>query len=354
VQSDVLIEPQIYPGFHARIRPLTATEYHELEVNIVADGCQRPLTIWAETDILLDGHHRLAICKAHDIPYQIHAVSLPDVDAAKAWMSSNQIGQRNLAPDEMAYHRGCVYEARKTAGHGVQSAGNSCLQTADTIATEYGVSPRTIKNDAAYTRAVDVIADAAGIAPSEVFTSGEDRSTVIEAARAEDKREAWQNIHLSQTSEWYTPSEYIDSARAVMGGIDVDPASNDQANETIHAGTYYTPETDGLTHDWPGRVWLNPPWGGDQAKFLASLVDQYTSGITTEAIVLVNAHATETTWFAPMWDHTLCFTDHRINFYGTAGSGSTHGSVFVYLGPNRDRFIREFQRWGYVVERVHP
>jgi hypothetical protein len=66
--------------------------------------------------------------------------------------------------------------------------------------------------------------------------------------------------------------------------------------------------------------------------------------IGAQAVVLINAHATETDWFRPMWDHVLCFTDHRISFLrGDSGvaTGSTHGSVFVYLGPNREVRTRE-------------
>jgi len=88
--------------------------------------------------------------------------------------------------------------------------------------------------------------------------------------------------------------------------------------------------------------------------FVARLVEQFKAGITTEAIVLVNANSTETKWFAPMWDYTLCFTDHRIDFETPAGAknGSTHGSVFVYLGKNTEAFAREFDQFGYVVARM--
>lgn len=157
----------------------------------------------------------------------------------------------------------------------------------------------------------------------------------------------------SESNEWYTPSRYIEAARAVMGSIDVDPASNDTAQEVIQAGAYYTAETNGLNKDWPGRVWLNPPYGGLSAPFVERLINQFNSGITTEAVVLVNANSTETNWFSPLWDYVLCFCDHRINFEtpGGADNGSTHGSVFIYLGGNKHKFYENFNQFGYVVVR---
>ncbi|MFA9197798.1 MAG: hypothetical protein ACEQSM_09435, partial [Aliarcobacter sp.] len=50
--------------------------------------------------------------------------------------------------------------------------------------------------------------------------------------------EALKLVHVSHNSgenEWYTPSVFIESARATMGGIDTDPASSAQANITVKA-----------------------------------------------------------------------------------------------------------------------
>jgi DNA N-6-adenine-methyltransferase (Dam) len=154
----------------------------------------------------------------------------------------------------------------------------------------------------------------------------------------------------STTFECYTPAQYVEAAREVLGMIDLDPASSAEANKTIKAARYYHAEDDGLGHDWHGRVWLNPPYGRKHhAAFAEHLVAQHQVGNVTAAIILLNAYGFDAAWFQPLWRGELCFTDHRIKFYG---GGPTFGSLFVYLGPDRVRFDRIFSRFGTVVRQV--
>ena len=160
-------------------------------------------------------------------------------------------------------------------------------------------------------------------------------------------------LRSSNSQEWHTPPPYIEAARKVLGRIDLDPASCELANRTVKAKAFYDADCDGLTREWPGRVWLNPPYGGLAGPFVARLVDQFTRGITTAAIVLINAAATDTNWFEPLWDYPLCF-GRRVHFNSPTGptTGATHGSVFAYFGPNERRFVRVFRAFGPVVKRI--
>jgi hypothetical protein len=103
--------------------------------------------------------------------------------------------------------------------------------------------------------------------------------------------------------EWYTPAAYVEAARQVMGGIDLDPASNDLAQEMVRASTYHTAETDGLAQEWTGRVWLNPPYAaGEIDRFVSKLVAEHTAGNVTEAVLLVHSR-TDTAWFHEAAEH---------------------------------------------------
>jgi ParB family chromosome partitioning protein len=139
-----------------------------------------------------------------------------------------------------------------------------------------------------------------------------------------------------------------------MGAIDLDPASCAEANETIRALTYYDRQSDGLSREWRGRVWLNPPYGrGGQAAWTGKLLEEYAAGRVVEAVCLVT-NATEAVWFQRLLSHTVCFPRGRISFIlpgGKPARGNTHGSAIVYLGVNHWRFVDIFSRIGSVVRQ---
>ena len=160
-------------------------------------------------------------------------------------------------------------------------------------------------------------------------------------------------LNSSETAEWYTPSEVTEAARAVMGGIDLDPASCAFAQKTVQATKFYSAEDDGLAQPWSGRIFLNPPYGAACPKFVAKALEEFEAGSVTAAVLLLNGYSYDTRWFRPLWRHLLAFGDGRVSFYnplGEPGRPST-ASVFVYLGPDWQRFAEVFGKFGAVVAR---
>src|SRR6266850_4698533 len=91
---------KIDPEFKALIPPLKPDELTELELSIKAEGVRDRLVVWAEEDILLDGHHRYEIATRLKKPYDTKGLSFPNRDQAKAWLITNQFARRNLTPAE--------------------------------------------------------------------------------------------------------------------------------------------------------------------------------------------------------------------------------------------------------------
>ena len=211
------------------------------------------------------------------------------------------------------------------------------------IAEECGVSAVTVFR---FVKCVDTFPLSLGKARPTFWTAYQEVRT--------DKTTA-ERLVASNENEWYTPAKYIDAARLVLGMIDLDPASCKRANKTVKAKTIYTADDESLHQAWTGRLWLNPPYGRLAGEFIRRLTLEYEAGEVTAAIALVNAHCTDTDWFQPLWNYTLCFTDHRIDFDSggrAKQTSSTHGSVFAYLGPDTKAFRAAFAEFGAVVRRI--
>lgn len=162
-----------------------------------------------------------------------------------------------------------------------------------------------------------------------------------------------ENIHVSDDSyEWYTPAEYIEAARAVMGGIDLDPASCKEANEIVQAETFYDQSVDGLSCEWFGRVWLNPPYNMPNVENFTRMGHRlYEGAYIEQAIILVN-NSTDAAWFHNLLEnYPVCFTRGRVKYWGPHASQARQGQAIFYLGENVAGFVKEFSRFGVVVRR---
>lgn len=150
--------------------------------------------------------------------------------------------------------------------------------------------------------------------------------------------------------ERYTPPQFIEAAREALGKIDLDPASNPQAQKDVKAKTYFTARDDGLQQEWKGNVFLNPPYHRDLAPlFIDKLVAEFEAGHVKSAVLLTN-NCTDTEWFltAVRSCASVCFTNKRIRFT-TPKSGEvlpTQGQAFFYFGPDVKRFEDTFCRVG--------
>lgn len=183
--------------------------------------------------------------------------------------------------------------------------------------------------------------------------------------------------HSAKTVEHYTPPEYIEAAREVMGGIHLDPATTVEVNTAlVRADSFHTEFENGLMLPWYGNVWLNPPGGVDRedpikstaARWWAKLVEKYEAHRVKQAIflgfTLEILRSTQHPLIArSVIEFPCCFPKSRIDFlkrvndplgvsFVKQGSPS-HANVLAYL-PDRDdhwaiqRFADTFAKFGVV------
>lgn len=218
--------------FQAIIPPLSAEERAQLEANLLADGCRDPLVVWVqpapepgthkcyahdeskcdlvpEDDVwhcrhcehnpaqqeyvLIDGHNRYEICTRNGIEYGIEEMLFDDRDAVMDWMDANQLGRRNITPDQFTLLLGRRYNRAKKAKGAPAGNSNAAKQidqfdpvvsTAEKLAAEHGVSPATVKRAGQYAEAVAAVEKAV---PGFSQAIAAPRQAVIKAAAIIEK-----------------------------------------------------------------------------------------------------------------------------------------------------------------------
>ena len=245
----------VNPAFKNLLPPLSPEEYNTLAESIVAEGCRENIIVWRGQ--IVDGHNRYEICTEHKIRFGVCEKEFESEMAVMDWIDKNQIARRNLSPDDFRLAVGRRYNRTKKSKADAGAIGGAstgqnvrCLPTtAQTIARESGVDERTVRRAGKLAEAVETVEQA----EPELAEHG--REAVITRAKETLKPHVANN---SGDNEWYTPKPYIDAARAVMGNIDIDPASSDEANKIVQASKIYTAEDSGLKHDWAKITWINP------------------------------------------------------------------------------------------------
>ena len=160
----------------------------------------------------------------------------------------------------------------------------------------------------------------------------------------------------SGESEWYTPEPILEAATAVLGRIDLDPASHDDAQAVIRSRAYFTAEMDGLLQEWKGRVWMNPPYSQPLVEqFCEKLLNELDAGRVMSSITLTN-NATETKWGQGLLNRAqaVCFYAGRVRFWapGRESSSPLQGQMSCYFGDDVSVFLREFRCFGVVFARA--
>lgn len=139
------------------------------------------------------------------------------------------------------------------------------------------------------------------------------------------------------SDEWYTPRWIID----VLGPFDLDPcAPPEDVRPFTIAHTAYTKADDGLSHDWHGTVWLNPPYSRVPLRRFCEKMAAHNDGIA----LLVNRQD-NLLWQEVIFPtaKSMIFMRHRVKFIrpdGTTGS-PFFGSCLVAWGYDCDRRLRQ-------------
>jgi ParB-like chromosome segregation protein Spo0J len=157
------MELSINPELEKWIIPLTVDEFEQLTKSVLEDGCREPLVVWGHT--LVDGHNRFRICTKHGVEFKTVQKDFESVDAAKDWMVRNQLGRRNVTPEQRDYLIGKIYKESKCQGQRndlTYRQNDEKLKTSQQIADQFNVSSRTVERAERFADALDTVAENCG------------------------------------------------------------------------------------------------------------------------------------------------------------------------------------------------
>lgn len=114
--------------------------------------------------------------------------------------------------------------------------------------------------------------------------------------------------------EWLTPPEIIKA----LGEFDLDPCSP-IFRPWPTALRHLTEHDDGLSQEWNGRVWLNPPFNRyERSAWMRKMADH------GNGVMLIPAATETVSFFEHVWGRAdaICFIRKRPHFHFVDGSRS--------------------------------
>ena len=147
----------------------------------------------------------------------------------------------------------------------------------------------------------------------------------------------------NRTDKWNTPKDFVADVIKFFGTIDLDPCSNSEGEPNVPALNYYTEKTNGLAHDWYGKVFMNHPYSNSK-EWVPYAVSQYELGHAKEMILLIKLDVS-TKWWRSVSQYSWIAINKRLKF-GDGKGAAPFQSAIIYLGKNLDRFNEVFGKYG--------
>ena len=136
------------------------------------------------------------------------------------------------------------------------------------------------------------------------------------------------NVHfMSETHEWETPQSVFDSLNAQFR-FTLDVCAN---HDNAKCERYFTKEDDGLSQEWTGTCWMNPPYGREIGKWMEKAYESAKQGATV--VCLVPARTDTRWWYDYAMAGEIKLVKGRLRFGGANNSAPFPSAVVIFRPP---------------------
>lgn len=130
-------------------------------------------------------------------------------------------------------------------------------------------------------------------------------------------------VMFSSKSElWETPQEFFDELNREFG-FQTDVCA---LPENAKCEAFYTPEQDGLSQEWTGVCWCNPPYGRQIGEWVRKAAESEAT------VVMLLPARTDTKWFHDyiLPNAEIRFIKGRLKFGGSKNSAPFPSMVCIF------------------------
>ncbi len=133
-----------------------------------------------------------------------------------------------------------------------------------------------------------------------------------------------QGLMTSNTDLWSTPRDFFDDYNAIYQ-FDVDVCAT---AENALCAKFYSPEDNGLSKEWHGVCWMNPPYGREIGKWMKKAYESSLHGATV--VCLVPARTDTAWWHDYAMKGNIEFIRGRLKFGSSKNSAPFPSAVVVF------------------------
>jgi phage N-6-adenine-methyltransferase len=135
-------------------------------------------------------------------------------------------------------------------------------------------------------------------------------------------------MYSSATDEWETPQAFFDEVNEEFG-LDLDVCATAQNKKCRN---WISRDLDGLSVQWFGNCWMNPPYGKEIGKWVKKAYEESRRGVPL--VVCLLPARTDTKWFHDyiLGKAEIRFIKGRLKFGGSKNSAPFPSMIAVFKG----------------------
>lgn len=143
-------------------------------------------------------------------------------------------------------------------------------------------------------------------------------------------------LFSSQSVEWETP-EHIFSELNTEFHFDLDPCASDKNHK---CRVYFTKGDDGLSKEWFGHVFMNPPYGREIGKWIQKAFKESLRGVVVVSLLPAR---TDTRWFHDYiyGKAEIRFIRGRLKFNQSHNSAPFPSMITIHRGEKMSKNVEE-------------